>query len=63
VATPSSSPGVGNCNAWTSASSMDNGTFVDLSPEWDSTDVTVITPWRTATTGCSSTIRVWCMQD
>ena len=63
VATASSSPGGGNCNAWTSASSMDNGTLVALPVVWDFANVTVISPWNSVTTGCSFPLRVWCMQD
>ena len=57
-------PGVGNCNAWISASSADRGTVAALTPFWDSLNVTVITPWQSSsTTSCNSNIKLWCMQD
>jgi len=63
VATGSSGPGFGNCNAWMGASSLDEGTIVALTPSWDSADVKVISPWLSFTSSCNSNRHVWCMQD
>ena len=63
VANASSNPGFGNCNAWMSASSMDEGTIVALTPNWDSADVTRISPWLSGTSNCNSNRLAWCMQD
>lgn len=64
VANAFDSPGFANCNAWTSSSSMDSGTAVALTIDWDSSNVTVISPWLTGAVNCNSTsLRVWCMQD
>ena len=59
----SGTPGATNCHAWTSANGDDNGTFIFLASTWDSTDVTVIIPWRAGVSACDSTLRVWCVQD
>ena len=65
VASPASSPGLGNCNAWTSASSMDNGTVVGITFVWDSAEVIRITPWVTGAPApiCFAAFHVWCVQD
>jgi hypothetical protein len=58
-----SAPGLANCNAWTSADGDLTGTVIFLSDSWDSGDVTIISPWRSFTSACDSTFRVWCVQD
>ncbi len=54
-------PGQANCNAWTSNSASQNGTYAQLSSNWASAkDIYV---WLTYTTLCSQAARVWCVQD
>ena len=59
----SDTPGIGNCQAWTSANSSDQGTAVGLSLRWALTSVREVSPWQTATTRCDGGVRVWCVQD
>ena len=56
-------PGVGNCNAWTSASFDDFGTEVRLPTFWNFTSATEISPWDANSIHCSAPIHVWCVQD
>lgn len=58
----SSHPGLANCQAWTSDSITDRGTAVSLDGFWDSA-ATSVSPWRAATSQCSVTLQVWCVQD
>lgn len=53
-------PGVGNCNAWTSAGGA-GGTRVWLENVWGDAAVAV-SPWRAGTQGCDTGERVWCVQ-
>jgi hypothetical protein len=62
-AVSSTGPGLGNCNAWTSASDTVFGTTVSLLFLWSSTDLTIISPWFASTTGCDDLRKVWCVQD
>lgn len=59
----SSRPGFANCNVWTSHSESDYGTFVLLSSNWDSSDLTRVSPWEPQILACDFTIYVWCLQD
>jgi hypothetical protein len=54
-----STPGQGNCNAWTSTSG--NGTYARLPSDWASAKNIYV--WQTNATSCSSDARVWCVQD
>jgi len=61
-ASNSESVGLGNCNAWTSASQDDFGTVIRLDFPWDATGEK-ISPWSAFTGPCSVQLPVWCMQD
>ena len=54
--------GLGNCNAWTSASQDDFGTLVRLDFPWDAAGEKV-SPWDVFTTTCVAPAHVWCVQD
>jgi len=54
--------GLGNCNAWTSASHDDAGTLVRLDFPWDAAGEK-ISPWFASTIPCSVHVHVWCVQD
>jgi hypothetical protein len=58
----STTPGQGNCAAWSSEGGLDAGTVVHLVSEWDAggQDVGV---WIAEVRTCDSTVRVWCVQD
>ena len=57
-------PGPANCSVWTEDSGGDLGTVVFLENNWgQQSPTTVISPWVAATRGCSSAVRVWCVQD
>ena len=58
----SSNAGQGNCNAWRSNRSSDQGSAVGLSIHWSSTS-SVISPRQTAATRCDAGLPVWCVQD
>lgn len=61
--TGSSTPGVGNCQAWTSNNNSDQGTIVGIGGfNWDSPS-TRVSPWSAATRPCDAPISVWCVQD
>ena len=62
VADVSNDPGSGNCNAWRSNRSSDQGSAVGLSIHWSSTS-SVISPRQTAATRCDAGLPVWCVQD
>lgn len=55
--------GIGNCNAWTSASFDHFGTEVRLPVFWNFTPATDISPWDANSIHCSAPISVWCVQD
>jgi hypothetical protein len=57
------SPGLTNCNAWTSFNSNHLGTIVNLEIFWDSASVTRVSPWASGTATCFTQVRVWCVQD
>ena len=61
-ASNSETVGIGNCNAWTSASHDDFGSVVRLDSPWDAPGEKV-SPWFTFTAPCSAPIKVWCVQD
>jgi hypothetical protein len=50
-----------NCNAWTSSSNTDWGTYIYLEDNWNSSFD--IDPWSATKGTCDSTLRVWCVQD
>jgi len=54
--------GIGNCSAWTSRVSGDQGSRLRLSSPWaaDNEDIGV---WETATGDCHNGYRVWCIED
>jgi hypothetical protein len=57
-------PGAANCNAWTSSSSSDYGTVVNLDYDWDSYRGTVGV-WMVGTSACGGLGEnyVWCVED
>jgi hypothetical protein len=62
VASTSSNIGVGNCNAWTSDSSSDYGTTLQLG--FPSLQQQLIDPWYVVPVACSNTnFRVWCVEN
>jgi hypothetical protein len=57
----SSTPGLGNCNAWTVTTGM--GTIAQLPNSWYSTNVDLHV-WDVATDGCGTSVHhVWCVED
>lgn len=62
LAGTSSTPGQGNCNAWTSASGFYRGTIVNLPSNWTAGDQDVGV-WNAYTSVCDSPRRVWCVPD
>ena len=54
--------GIGNCNAWTDAGAMVNGSFVFLPDVWGS-DGPRISPWIAGASDCSNPKKVWCVED
>ena len=61
-----SAVGLGNCQAWTSNASTDNGTIAApaLYFLWPNNSLSsTINPWGAITESCDQSIRVWCVQD
>jgi hypothetical protein len=58
----SATAGLGNCLGFTSSSSMDNGTVVQLPLDWTSA-VTAVSPWDPGTSTCNVPRNVWCKQN
>jgi hypothetical protein len=55
--------GAGNCRIWTSNDPQDYGTLVSLgATHWDA-PATAISPWTAEVAACSTTTRVWCVED
>jgi hypothetical protein len=63
ISQAASTPGLGNCNAWTSSSSLGNGSAVHPEVNWSNTLANPIPPWRGSTFACNLSIPVWCVQD
>jgi hypothetical protein len=61
----SSTSGLGNCNAWASASASDSGSTAQLDWPWASGDASpqTVTPWTTSWDQCITANPVWCVQD
>lgn len=55
-------PGTSNCNAWTSVSESDVGTYIFLPGSWVAGNEDLM-GWGVAAAICSSQIRVWCVGD
>ena len=60
--------GEANCNAWTSASSLEGGTRVFLPTDWlpptqGNSVPSVVDPWRGGVDSCNFAQPVWCVQD
>ena len=53
--------GQGNCNAWTSSSSSDRGTYAYLPPDWEAGQEVHV--WEVWHFGCDSDLQVWCVED
>jgi hypothetical protein len=58
----SNTPGVGNCQAWSSAEFTNYGSTAGLRPFW-ATSATNISPWLGGALFCNQSIPVWCVQD
>ena len=58
----SAGAGQGNCDAYTSSSSLSRGTIIYLGDDWTAAP-TVISPWQGINRACNTSVRVWCMQD
>ncbi len=56
-------PGIGSCLAYTTTNSNLFGTSVNLPQEFNSTQLTVISPWDSSAPTCDQQVRVWCVQD
>lgn len=55
-------PGTGNCQAWTSGSASDYGSHASLPARWEE-DFEDLVGWSVDTHACSDPIRVWCIGD
>lgn len=55
-------PGNANCTSWTSSSAAQNGTRVNLQPQW-TTAAEFVAPWDATVQSCATTSRVWCVED
>ena len=55
------STGSANCNAWTSESMWDWGTYVSLSYQWNNPET--ISIWKAYRGSCINSLRVWCVAD
>jgi hypothetical protein len=56
--------GTDNCFAWTSSNNSDFGAAATLNSRWDIAQFNrPISPWIAGNLSCSSTRRVWCVQD
>ena len=53
-------PGIHNCYAWTVADGW--GTHVWLNGLWEGTP-TPVSPWKSSAPACSTSVRVWCVED
>ena len=54
------SPGTGNCQAWTSGSASDYGSYAALPGSWEAGHEDLM-GWAVGTATCSGTVRVWCV--
>ncbi len=57
---PTDLAGQGNCQAWTSDSGAEYGTWVYLPGNWEAGYETLM-GWATATRACSDPLEVWCV--
>ena len=55
-------PGNANCAVWTSNSVANNGTTINLQPQWATPSIQV-SPWDALVGACNATKRVWCVED
>lgn len=58
----SNPPGAGNCNAWTSSLSTVSGSRSGPFWVWDAASES-ISPWQASTSSCTTSLRVWCVED
>jgi hypothetical protein len=57
----STTPGIGNCSAWSSSSGSDFGTYAWWSADWTvAQDVHV---WQVDATTCDQYAYVWCVEN
>ena len=54
-------PGMANCNSWTSQDPLHHGTAVYLTENWSAGGDLYV--WRSYTTQCSNLVSVWCVAD
>lgn len=52
-----------NCDAWTSESLSDWGTYVRLSDDWENSFTQNVHVWNTTQGVCANTLHVWCIAD
>jgi hypothetical protein len=62
VSGPAQLTGLGNCNAWTTASATAFGTIAFLPSSWTATG-TRVSPWDSVVDVCVAVQPVWCVQD
>ncbi len=58
----STTPGQGNCLAWTSTVATNYGTTVRLPPDW-TVAAAQSAPWEADAEACNVSTRVWCVGD
>jgi len=58
----STTPGVGNCNAYTTNLDSLHGTSVHLYSQWGD-GATLVSPWRAVSDSCDELLPVWCVKD
>ena len=61
IANSNAISGIANCNAWTEADAMVNGSYALLPDVWGS-DGPRISPWISGASVCSLPRKVWCVQ-
>lgn len=62
-ASGTNTPGIGNCQLWTSSSPNDYGSLALLSADWYNDTTVDGTEWAWFVLSCNSTRRVWCVED
>ncbi len=62
ASTTSSTPGIGNCAAWTTSENVP-GTLAALSSDWTVASDSPTNPWGSAAGSCLGTFPVWCVAD
>lgn len=58
-----STPGKGNCRAWSNDDRDDHGTFAYLPDDWTWTGGSNIGAWKVGALRCDYAPQVWCVED